>query len=124
VHSLIKEYTYDGRFVRDVALPGVGIASGASTPRILESGFKGEHGDRVLYYTFENYTTPTSNYEFDVVTGKSTLDSTPKVDFNPSLYTTQEAFYKSKDGTRVPLFISHLKDVQLDGNTPTILYGY
>lgn len=114
VHSLIEEYAYYGRWLRDVALPGAGVAS----------GFSGHRDDRTVYYDFESYTTPPTVYAYDVVTGTSSVYNRPKIDFDPSQFVTKEVFYRSKDGTRVPLFISYHKGLRLDGQNPTILYGY
>ena len=110
----IKIYDLDGRFVRDVQLPGIGTAS----------GFGGKRVDKETFYAFTGFTTPTTIYRYDMVSGKSTIFRQPKVDFNPSDYETKQVFYNSKDGTRVPMFIIHKKGVKLDGNNPTYLYGY
>jgi prolyl oligopeptidase len=110
----VKIYDLNGRFVRDVGLPGIGTAS----------GFGGEREDKETFYAFTGFTTPTTIYRYDMVSGKSTIFRQPKVDFNPSDYETKQVFYNSKDGTRVPMFITHKKGLKLDGNNPTYLYGY
>jgi prolyl oligopeptidase len=110
----VKIYDLNGKFVREVALPGIGSAG----------GFGGERKDKETFYTFSSYTTPATIYRYDMVTGKSTLFRQPKVDFNPQDYETRQVFYTSKDGTRVPMFVTHKKGVKLDGNNPTLLYGY
>lgn len=113
-HSAVRVYNVRGRFVRAVDLPGIGTAS----------GFGGQREDRVTYYTFSAYTTPSRLYAYDVVTGKSTLYWKPTVSFDPALYATKLIFYASKDGTRVPMEIAYRKGIVLDGSHPTILYGY
>jgi prolyl oligopeptidase len=112
--SQVKIYSMDGKFVRDVELPGIGSVS----------GFGGERKDKETFYTFTGFTTPTTVYRYDMTTGKSTVFRQPKVDFNPDNFVTKQVFYKSKDGTRVPMFITHKKGLKLDGNNPTYLYGY
>jgi len=113
-HTKIKIYGLDGKFAREVDLPGIGTAG----------GFGGEREDKETFYAFTGFTTPTTIYRYDMVSGKSTIFRQPKVDFNPGDYETKQVFYTSKDGTRVPMFITHKKGVKLDGNNPTYLYGY
>ncbi len=113
-HSAVRVYEGSGRFIRTVDLPGVGSAD----------GFGGQREDRVTYYSFAGYTTPGRLYAYDVVTGKSTLYWQPKIAFDASKYTTKLVFYPSKDGTRVPMEIAYRKGIALNGNNPTILYGY
>ncbi|HYJ48226.1 MAG TPA: prolyl oligopeptidase family serine peptidase, partial [Pyrinomonadaceae bacterium] len=113
-HSLVKIYDTKGRFVRELELPGIGNAS----------GFDGRRGDPETFYSFTSYTTPTTIYRYDVSTGKSTIFRQPKVAFNPADYEVKQVFYTSKDGTRVPMFITHRKGLKLDGNNPTLLYAY
>jgi prolyl oligopeptidase len=110
----IKLFDLKGKFVREVELPGIGTAS----------GFGGKRKDTETFYAFTGFTTPTTIYRYDLKTGKSTIYRQPKVDFNPGDYETKQVFYKSKDGTRVPMFITHKKGLKLDGNNPTYLYGY
>ena len=110
----IAQYDYEGRLVREVALPAIGSVG----------GFGGEREDTVLYYTLTNYTSPATIYRYDIASGVSTLYKAPEVRFDPSLYTTEQVFYSSKDGTRVPMFITHRKDMKLDGRNPCLLYGY
>lgn len=112
--SQIKIFNLDGSFVREVELPGIGSAG----------GFGGKRYDTETFYSFTGYTTPATIYRYDMVTGESTLFRQPDVDFNPAGYETKQVFYSSKDGTRVPMFITHKKGIQLDGNNPTYLYGY
>ncbi|MDO6595792.1 prolyl oligopeptidase family serine peptidase [Oceanihabitans sp. 2_MG-2023] len=112
--SKIKQYDYDGKFVRDIQLPGVGNAG----------GFGGKKEEKIDYYSFTNYNTPSSIYKYDMVTGTSELYWKPNIDFNPENYTSKQVFYNSKDGTKVPMIITHKKGVELNGKNPTILYGY
>jgi len=113
-HAQFKIYDRNGKFVREVEFPGIGAAS----------GFAGKAKDRETFYAFTSFTTPTTIYRYDMVTGKSSVFRQPKVDFNPNDYETKQVFYKSKDGTRVPMFITHKKGLKLDGSNPTYLYGY
>jgi prolyl oligopeptidase len=112
--SVVKVYDLKGNFVRDVDLPGIGSAS----------GFGGKRTDKDTFYSFTSYTNPGASYRYDVASGKSTLLKAPQVKFNPDDYTTTQVFYNSKDGTRVPMFISHRKDLKPTGDLPTLLYGY
>ena len=112
--SNIKQYDYEGKLVREVELPGVGTAGGLG----------GEKEEKELYYTFTNYVTPGSIYKYDVETGVSELYNTPKVDFNPDDFTSEQVFYTSKDGTKVPMIITYKKGIERNGKNPTILYGY
>ena len=113
--SQIKIYDINGKFVRDVDLPGIGIAG----------GFGGKRKDTETFYTFSSFTTPPMIYRYDMRTGKSEIFRQAKVDFNPADYEVKRVFYNSKDGkTRVPMFITHKKGLKLDGNNPTLLYSY
>ena len=110
----IEMHRLDGTFVRSVDLPGIGTAG----------GFNGKASDTETFYTFTSYNTPGRTYRYDMVTGKSELFREPKVAFKPDDYEVKQVFYKSKDGTQIPMFISHKKGIKLDGNNPTLLYGY
>ena len=112
--SAIKQYTYDGTLVREVALPGVGSAG----------GFGAKKQDTSLYYSFTNYLTPGSIYSYEISSGTSKLYKKPSIDFNSDEYQSKQVFYTSKDGTQVPMIITHKKGIVLDGTNPTILYGY
>ena len=112
--SSIKIFNLDGSFIREVELPRIGSAG----------GFGGKRYDRETFYSFTSFTTPATIYRYDMVSGESTIFRQPNVDFNPDNYETKQVFYSSKDGTRVPMFITHKKGLQLDGNNPTLLYGY
>ncbi len=112
--SKIKQYDYDGNLVREVKLPGVGSAG----------GFGGKKEEKELYYFFTNYNTPTSSYKYNVETGTSELYWSPNIDFNSDNYESKQVFYTSKDGTKVPMIITHKKGLELNGKNPTLLYGY
>ena len=112
--SRIAQYDFEGKLVREVALPAIGSVS----------GFGGEKEDKEIYYSLTNYTAPATIYRYDIATGESTLYKAPEVRFDPSLFTTEQVFYPSKDGTQVPMFITRRKDMKLDGKNPCLLYGY
>jgi prolyl oligopeptidase len=112
--SVVKQYDYNGKLIREVQLPGVGTAS----------GFGGKKEVKTLYFYFTNYTTPGTIYSYDPQTGKSEIYQKPKVDFNSEDYTSKQVFYTSKDGTKIPMIITYKKGTKLDGKNPTILYGY
>ncbi len=112
--TAVKVYEVDGKFVRDVALPGIGTAA----------GFNGLRTDTETFYTFSSFATPTSIYRYDPATGESKLIRQAKVKFDPAEYEVKQVFYPSKDGTKVPMFIAHKKGIKLDGTNPTLLYGY
>jgi prolyl oligopeptidase len=112
--TAVKVHAPDGRFLRDVSLPGIGSAS----------GFGGKRTDTETYYTFSSYATPPSIYRYDLLTGESKLLRQAKVAFNPDEYEVKQVFVTSKDGTKVPMFIAHKKGLTLDGSNPTLLYGY
>lgn len=112
--SLVKIFNLDGTLVREVKLPGIGSVR----------GFNGKRHDRETFYSFTGFTTPGTIYRYDLVRDESTIYRQPQVDFNPADYETEQIFYSSKDGTKIPMFITHKKGLQLDGNNPTYLYGY
>jgi len=112
--SLVKQYDYNGNFIREITLPGIGTAS----------GFEGKTKDTELYFSFTNYTTPATIYSFLPKEGKSEVYKKPTVDFKSEDYVSAQVFYTSKDGTKIPMIITHKKGLLLDGNNPTILYGY
>jgi prolyl oligopeptidase len=114
VQSRIELYTPQGQYVRTVELPGVGTAA----------GFYGDRGDTSTYFTFSSFAVPPSIFRYDLVSGESELYFQPDIDFDPAAYETRQVFYRSKDGTRVPMFITHRKGLKLDGANPTLLYGY
>ncbi|WP_412104790.1 prolyl oligopeptidase family serine peptidase [Vibrio caribbeanicus] len=112
--SLVKQFDRDGKWIRDIALPDIGSAE----------GFAAKLKDSTLYYTFTNYKTPDTTFELDIQSGKSTPFYTSNADFNPQNYESKQVFYKSKDGTKVPMIITYKKGIKLDGSNPTLLYGY
>lgn len=112
--SEIKQYDYNGKLIRDVELPGVGNAG----------GFGGRKEDKIDFYSFTNYNTPSSIYKYDVETGKSELYWKPSIEFNSDDFVSNQVFYTSKDGTKIPMIITHKKGLDLNGKNPTILYGY
>jgi prolyl oligopeptidase len=113
-YTQVKIYDTAGKFLNDVAFPGIGTAD----------GFGGKPTDKETFYAFTGFTMPTTIYRYDFTTGKSTIFRQPKVEFNPNDFETKQVFYTSKDGTKVPMFITHKKGLKLDGNNPTYLYGY
>jgi prolyl oligopeptidase len=112
--SFIKQYDYNGKLVRDIQLPGIGTAG----------GFGGKEKQATLYFSFTNYVTPGTTYSFDPKTGKSAVYQKPKVDFNSDNFESKQVFYTSKDGTKVPMVITFKKGTILNGQNPTVLYGY
>ena len=112
--SKVLQYDYDGKMVREVPLPGVGSAN----------GFGGKKEDKEFYFSFTNYNTPGSSYKYNVDTGAYEQYWKPDIDFNPDNYESNQVFYTSKDGTKVPMIITHKKGLELNGQNPTILYGY
>ncbi|MDG2432982.1 prolyl oligopeptidase family serine peptidase [Flavobacterium sp.] len=112
--SVVKQYDYSGKMLREIQLPAVGTAG----------GFGGKKKDKTLYYSFTNYTTPGTIYAFDPNAGKSTVYEKPKVDFKSDDYESKQVFYTSKDGTKIPMIITYKKGLQLNGQNPTMLYAY
>ena len=110
----VKVYGLDGTFEREVELPGIGTAS----------GFGGKKDSTETFYAFSGFTTPSTIYRYDIATGQSTVFKAPRLTFNPEEYVTEQVFYTSKDGTTIPMFISHRKGLVKDGSNPTYLYGY
>ena len=110
----VYQYELDGTPIREVTLPGIGTVS----------GFNGEKEDSELYYSITTFTAPTTVYSFDVKSGESKLYLRPEVAFNPDDFTTEQIFFTSKDGTRVPMFVSYKKGLKRNGKNPCYLYGY
>jgi prolyl oligopeptidase len=113
-HSAVKLFDERGKSAGAIDLPGIGTAG----------GFSGRTRDKETFYTFSSFTTPPSIYRFDLTTKENSLFKAPKVAFDASPYETKQIFYTSKDGTRVPMFITAKKGIAMDGSNPTILYGY
>ncbi|MEP5545551.1 prolyl oligopeptidase family serine peptidase [Maribacter dokdonensis] len=112
--SKVFQYDYEGKLIREVDLPGLGSVG----------GFGGEKEDKELYFSFTNYNTPGSTFKYDVESGIYELYWKPNIDFNPENYTSEQVFYSSKDGTKVPMIITYKKGTELNGKNPTILYAY
>jgi prolyl oligopeptidase len=112
--SDVRVFERDGRPVREVNLPGIGVAD----------GFTGHASDNETFYAYSSFNAPTTIYRYDVASGESTLFKQAKVDFDPADYVVEQVFYRSKDGTRVPMFLAHRKGIELNGDNPTMLYGY
>jgi len=114
VVSRVRVFGLDGTPLSEVQLPGIGTAS----------GFGGKQKDTETFFSFTSYATPTSIYRYDVATGKVDRIRAPQVDFDADQYEVRQAFCKSKDGTRIPVIVTHRKGLKLDGTNPTLLYGY
>jgi prolyl oligopeptidase len=112
--SQVELRRLDGSLIERLALPAIGTAY----------GFSGRREDTETFYQFSNFTTPGTTYRLDMKTRQSTIYRQPKLLFDPALYETKQIFATSKDGTRVPMFISHKKGLVLDGTAPTLLYAY
>ncbi len=110
----VYQYNLDGQQEREIELPAVGSVG----------GFGGRMEDTTLYYSFTNYVYPGTTFKYNIATGTSELYRKSDVDFDPSLYESKQVFYQSKDGTKVPMIITHKKGISLDGNNPTMLYAY
>ena len=112
--SQVMQYDYDGKFIREISLPGIGTAG----------GFSGKKTAKELYFSFSNYLTPGTIFSFEPKSGTSKVYEKPKVDFKSDEYESKQVFYTSKDGTKIPMIITHKKGLKLNGKNPTILYGY
>ncbi|GAA4801574.1 prolyl oligopeptidase family serine peptidase [Litoribaculum gwangyangense] len=112
--SKVKQYNFEGLLIREIKLPGIGSAS----------GFGGKKQESIDYFSFTNYNTPTSIYKLDTVTGDVSLYWEPEISFNSEDYISNQVFFTSKDGTRIPMIITHKKGIKPSGKNPTILYGY
>src|SRR5690554_1804758 len=112
--SQVDQYEYDGTLVRSVEFPGPGSVG----------GFSGKKDDSTVFYTYYSFTYPPTIFEYDPETGESEVFNKVELNFNPEDYVARQEWYKSKDGTEVPMFVVHKKDLKKDGNNPTMLYGY
>ncbi|RYY62728.1 MAG: S9 family peptidase [Chitinophagaceae bacterium] len=110
----VFQYNLEGKLVREIRLPGIGTAS----------GFGGEKEDREFFYTYTSFATPSNIYRYDIASGKSELFRSTEVKINTADFVTEQVFFKSKDGTKVPMFLTHKKGIRLDGSNPLLLYGY
>ncbi|MBM3401792.1 MAG: S9 family peptidase, partial [Bacteroidetes bacterium] len=112
--SLVMQYDMDGRLERTVTLPGVGSAS----------GFYAKKTEKELYYTFTSYIYPPTIFKYIIANGQSIEYKKSGVNFDPSKFTSKQVFFTSKDGTKIPMIITHKKGIELNGKNPTLLYGY
>lgn len=110
----VKVFAINGRFIRDVEFPGIGAVT----------GFTGKRTNIETFYMFSSFATPPSIYHYNVISGATKLFRRAEAKINPNDYEVKQVFYNSKDGTRVPMFISYKKGIKLDGSNPTLLYGY
>lgn len=113
-HSHVEVYNYDGTFDYVLELPGIGTSDASS----------GKKNDSEAFYNFSSFNTPGEIYKYDFTTKQSTLYFRPEVKFNPDDFEVKQEFYASKDGTKIPMFIVHKKGLELNGQNPTLLYGY
>jgi prolyl oligopeptidase len=112
--SEIRVYDLEGKFLRTVDLPGIGATH----------GFGGKRTDKETFYAFTSFTAPNIIYRYAPEQGVSSVFRQPKVDFDPTRYETTQVFYKSKDGTRIPMFLTYKKGLKLDGQNRVLLYAY
>ncbi|MCC8018474.1 MAG: prolyl oligopeptidase family serine peptidase [Rikenellaceae bacterium] len=110
----VYQYDFEGGLIRKVDLPDMGSVV----------GFSGKDEDTEVFYAITSFTSPSTVYTYDIADGTTTLLKKPQVDFDPDLYTTEQVFYTSNDGTQVPMFIVHRRDMKKDGRNPLMLYGY
>jgi prolyl oligopeptidase len=110
----VFQYTYGGKPIREISLPGIGTAT----------GFGAEREDKVFYYTFTSFNYPTTIFKYDIASGKSTLYRKSEAKFKPADYEVKQVFFTSKDGTKVPMFLTYKKGLQLNGQNPVLMYGY
>ncbi len=113
-HHSVFQYDLQGNMEHEIELPGIGTVG----------GFGGRNQDSVIYYSFRSYIYPTTIFKYNIPTGSSTVYKESGVNFDSDKYTTEQVFYTSKDGTKVPMFITYKKGLKMDGTNPTILYGY
>jgi prolyl oligopeptidase len=110
----VRVHDLTGKFLRSVDLPGIGTAA----------GFGGKRRDKETFYAFTSFISPTTVYRYDPQAAKSAVYRQPKVDFDSNRYETKQVFYNSKDGTRIPMFLTYKKGIKLDGQNPVLLYAY
>jgi prolyl oligopeptidase len=113
-HSVVRVFELSGKAAGEIPLPGLGTAS----------GFTGKRKDTETFYSYVSFTEPSTVYRYDMKTGQSAVLFRPKVDFKSDEFTTEQVFYQSKDGTKVPMFLTYRKGLEKNGNNPTLLYGY
>ena len=112
--SRLRLFSLDGRLERELTLPALGTVSALT----------GERRDTEMFYAFTSFLYPTTIFRYDFSTAGTSIFKAPTLDFDASRYETEQVFYGSKDGTRIPMFLTHRKGIQLDGSNPTYLYGY
>jgi prolyl oligopeptidase len=112
--SQVKVFSLKGDFVKEIVLPGIGSVG----------GFDGKRTDAETFFSFTSFTVPNTIYRYNIATGKQSIFRQSNIQFDTSPYETKQVFYSSKDGTKVPMFITHKKGIKLDGNNPTLLYAY
>lgn len=113
-HDVVKVYDTNGKYLYNVDLPAIGSVG----------GFSGKKEDTETYFSFNSFVYPSAIYKYDVAANKTELYWKPEIDIDFDQYETKQVFFTSKDGTQVPMFIVHKKGLVLDGNNPTMLYGY
>jgi prolyl oligopeptidase len=113
-HSVVRVFELSGKPAGEISLPGLGTAS----------GFTGKRKDNETFYSYVSFTEPATVYHYDLKTGQSAVLFRPKVDFKSDEFTSEQVFYPSKDGTKVPMFLTYRKGLEKNGNNPTLLYGY
>jgi prolyl oligopeptidase len=113
-YSLVKQYDYTGKLIRTISLPGIGTAS----------GFYGRNTDTELFYTYTSFNYPPTIFRYDIKSGKSVEFRKPEVKFDPNSLEVKQVFFTSKDGAKVPMFLTYKKGMKLDGNNSVLLYGY
>jgi len=113
-HDVIKLFNADGRFIREIPLPGIAAVSLA----------RAMPDDSQFFFSFTSFTTAAQTMRYDLATSTLSVFRKPQVKFDPAPYITEQVFFKSKDGTRVPMFVTHRKDIRLDGHSPALVYGY
>ena len=112
--SMVKVMDMKGKLIDELKLPGIGTLG----------GFSGKKVETNAFYSFESFTRPNTIYSLDMLTLESSVFKAPTINFNPDDFITKQLWYNSKDGTRIPMFVTHKKGLKLDGQRPTLLYGY
>jgi prolyl oligopeptidase len=112
--SRVYQYDYNGKQIREIKLPGIGSAGGFGT----------EKEDKEFYYSYSSFATPPAIYKYDIASGKSELYKTTEINMSTADIVTEQIFFTSKDGTKVPMFLTYKKGIKKDGSNPVLLYGY
>lgn len=119
-YNQLKRFDLDGSFLGDILLPGLGSIVSTN----LSLSLFGERQDRELFFAFHSFVMPPANYKYDFLNDRTELLEESNIQFDFSSYTTRQVFTKSKDGTRIPMFLVHKQDLEFDGSNPTLIYGY